>query len=233
MKFKIKEIILWPRKDGLSPRRVTLELDKVNVISGASKTGKSAIIPIIDYCLAADRCAIPVEIIRDSCCWFGILTETEEGQKLFARREPEGLQSTGDMYLVEGSTVEVPYSAPKKNTTADAIKTRLDELSGLSRLNFDFENTGSGFKGRTSFRDLVAFTFQPQNIVANPDVLFFKADTYEHREKLKTIFPYVLKAISAEVLAAQHELQSVQREMAQATRTEQSAAGFRTLACRA
>ena len=36
--------------------------------------------------------------------------------------------------------------------------------------------------------NFMAFTFPPQNIVANPDVLFFKADTFEHREKLKSIF---------------------------------------------
>ena len=52
----------------------------------------------------------------------------------------------------------------------------------------------------------MAFTFQPQNIVANPDVMFFKADTTEHREKLKTIFPYILGAITADVLQARFEL---------------------------
>jgi hypothetical protein len=64
----------------------------------------------------------------------------------------------------------------------------------------------------------MAFTFQPQNIVANPDVLFFKADTYEHREKLKTIFPYVLNAITPAVLAAQHELEGVRRDLARKLR---------------
>ncbi len=218
MKLKICEIILWARKSGVPPRRVSFALDKVNVISGASKTGKSAIIPIIDYCLGSDRCAIPVETIRNACSWFGILVETEEGQKLLARREPGGQKSTGDMFMLEGKSIDVPAGEPVKNTTADAVKTRLDELSGLSKLNFDFEGTGSGFKGRPSFRDLVAFIFQPQNIVANPDVLFFKADTFEHREKLKTIFPYVLKAVSAATLAAQHELLTLQREVARKER---------------
>lgn len=222
MQFKIKQIILWPRKLDLPPRSIELELEKINVISGASKTGKSAIIPIIDYCLASDRCSIPVETIRDACSWFGILVVSEEGEKLFARREPQGQKSTGDMFILEGTHVEVPTSAPTKNTTAEAVKTRLDELSGLTKLNFDFDGSGSGFKARPSFRDLVAFTFQPQNIVANPDVLFFKADTFEHREKLKVIFPYVLKAISAEVLAAQHELELVKRQLARKQRELQN-----------
>ncbi|EQD34662.1 hypothetical protein B2A_12716, partial [mine drainage metagenome] len=57
----------------------------------------------------------------------------------------------------------------------------------------------------------MAFTFQPQNIIANPDVLFFKADTTEHREKLKTIFPYVLNAVTAADLAARWEIERLQK----------------------
>jgi hypothetical protein len=192
---------------------VDIKGDGVQVISGASKTGKSAIIPIIDYCLGADRCAIPVETIRNACSWFGVLIQAEHGQMLFARREPGVQKTTGDMHLSEGAQVSIPDEAPNKNSTADAIRAKLDELAGLSRLDFDAYGSGSGFKGRPSFRDMMAFTFQPQNIVANPDVLFFKADTYEHREKLKTIFPYVLGAITPEVLAAQHELEFVRKEL--------------------
>jgi hypothetical protein len=51
MNFQIEKIILWPKKTGLPPRVLRFELSKVNVISGDSRTGKSAIIPIIDYCL--------------------------------------------------------------------------------------------------------------------------------------------------------------------------------------
>ncbi len=218
MKSQILKIVLWPRKPSFAPREVAIRSEALNVISGASKTGKSAIIPIIDYCLGAERCAIPVETIRDACSWFGVVIETEDGQKLFARREPGGQKTTGDMFAAEGDTVEVPQESPTKNTTADAVKARLDELSGLSRLDFDPTQSGGGFKFRPSFRDLMAFTFQPQNIVANPDVLFFKADTYEHREKLKTIFPYVLQAITPDMLAAQHELESVRRELSRKER---------------
>src|SRR5207253_9221466 len=131
-----------------------------------SRTGKSAIIPIIDYCLASERCAIPVDTIRNACSWFGLLIHTDEGKKLFARREPGDQKSTGDMFFAEGRTVSIPAGSPQKNTTADAVKTRLDEFAGLTRLDFDFEQEGSGFKGRPSFRDLVSFIFQPQNVVA-------------------------------------------------------------------
>ncbi|MER8472722.1 DUF3732 domain-containing protein [Mesorhizobium sp. M1328] len=210
MHFQIRKLILWPKSGG-EPRIVEFHPGMVNVISGSSKTGKSAVIPIIDYCLGSGKCSIPVGTIRTACAWFGLLIETLEGHKLLARREPGDARQTGDMYLAEGAALEVPMQAPEKNITADAVKRKLDALAGLSQLGLD-PNADSGFQSRVSFRDLLAFTFQPQYIVANPMVLFFNADTSEHREKLKAIFPYVLGALTPEMLLAKWEIDRLQRE---------------------
>lgn len=213
MYFQIRELVLWPRKPGLDPRRLPFEPGKVNVVTGASRTGKSAVTPIIDYCLGARTCAISVQTIRDACAWFGVVVRTPQGEKLFARREPGLQRTTEDMFLLEAANVEVPHEIPAKNTNADHVRRMLDELCGLTNLDFSAGTTSSGFAGRPSFRDLGAFVFQPQNIIANRDVLFYKADTHEHREKLRTIFPYVLDAITPELLAKQHELQQLEREL--------------------
>lgn len=209
MYFQLLKLILWPRTDE-KPRELDFHPGVVNVISGASKTGKSAVIPIIDYCLASDKCAIPVGVIRENCSWFGIVIDTVEGQKLLARREPGDQQSTGDMVLIEADTIEVPHRIEGKDTTQGNVKKVLDRLAGLTNLGFDPDSDAAS-QSRPSFRDLMAFTFQPQNIVANPDVMFFKADTSEHRDKLKTIFPYILQAVTAEVLQARHELDRLNR----------------------
>jgi hypothetical protein len=209
MYFQLRKLVLWPRLD-LPPRVLEFKPGIVNVISGASKTGKSAVIPIVDYCLGADKCAIPVGVIRENCAWFGIVVDTLEGQKLLARREPGDQQKTGDMVLIEAPQLEIPERISEKTTNVDIVKAMLNRLAGLTNLEFE-PNSDAGFKSRPSFRDLMAFTFQPQNIVANPDVMFFKADTTEHREKLKTIFPYILGAITANVLQARFELDRLQR----------------------
>ena len=67
MYFQIRQIVLWPRKGGLEPRVVYFQPGTVNVITGASQTGKSAIVPIIDYCLGSGKCSIPVNVIRKTC----------------------------------------------------------------------------------------------------------------------------------------------------------------------
>lgn len=211
MYFQLRKLILWPRNN-LAPRVVEFQPGAVNVISGASKTGKSAVVPIIDYCLGSDKCAIPVGVIREHCSWFGILVDTVEGQKLLARREPGDQKDTGDMFVLEAPVVEIPESVSGKTTNVDLVKGMLNRLSGLSSLDFEPGAEGT-FRARPSFRDLMAFTFQPQNIVANPDVFFFKTDLTEHKEKLKTLFPYVLGAVTAEILQARFELDRLNRNL--------------------
>lgn len=213
MYLQIREIVLWPRNPNFEPRRLQFELGKVNVISGASRTGKSAVIPIIDYCLGAGTCSIPVKTIRKYCEWFGVVVATAQGDKLLARREPGAQRSTDDMYLLEAERISDIPRRIAKNTNADAVKRLLDELAGLSKLDFSGGDESTGFDGRPSFRDLAAFTFQPQNVVANPDVLFFKANTYEHREKLRKIFPYVLGAVTPALMAKQFELGRARQEL--------------------
>src|SRR5882757_4872186 len=136
MQFQILKLILWS-KAGHEPRVLDFEPGMANVISGASKTGKSAVIPIIDYCLASGKCSIPVGVIREACSWFGIVIETLEGQKLLARRDPGEARQTSDMFLLEGNVVEVPSEAPDKNSTADIVKRMLDKLAGLSQLGLN------------------------------------------------------------------------------------------------
>jgi hypothetical protein len=213
MYLQIREIVLWPRNPNFEARRLQFELGKVNVISGASRTGKSAVIPIIDYCLGAGTCSIPVKTIRKYCEWFGVVVATAQGDKLLARREPGAQRSTDDMYLLEAERISDIPRRIAKNTNADAVKRLLDELAGLSKLDFSGGDESTGFDGRPSFRDLAAFTFQPQNVVANPDVLFFKANTYEHREKLRKIFPYVLGAVTPALMAKQFELGRARQEL--------------------
>jgi hypothetical protein len=114
------------------------------------------------------------------------------------------------MVLIEAPEIDVPRRIEGKTTNVDVVKGVLNRLAGLSNLDFE-PGSDSSFKSRPSFRDLMAFTFQPQNIVANPDVMFFKADTTEHREKLRTIFPYILGAVTAAVLQARFELDRLNR----------------------
>lgn len=216
MYFQIEKIILWPKKIQYSYKTIDFCCDKINVITGASRTGKSAIIPIIDYCLGESKCQIPVNTIRDACSWFGIIIKLDGKKILLARKEPGQRQSTDEMLLMEGRKLNIP-KIPNKNTSRQKVCRYLDELARITFLEMD-KDEFNGFKSRPSFRDMIAFCYQPQNIVANANTLFYKADTMEHRIKLINIFPYVLGAVTPEILAKRQELNELQRKLKQKER---------------
>jgi len=202
MKFTIKSVILWSKNANNAPRELPFKSNTVNIVTGASRTGKSALIPIIDYCLGSEKCAIPVDIIRNACSWFGVLFELENEQLLICRREPGDNASMGEMFILRDKMIKIPDTITK-NTTLISIKGMLNELFGMSFLDLDPD---AGIF-RPSYRDFMAFLFQPQNIIANADVLFYKADTMEHRKKLIDVFPYALGAVTPEVLAKRKEIE--------------------------
>ncbi len=208
MQFQIEQLILWPKNQKYSYKGINLYTNSVNVITGDSRTGKSAIIPIIDYCLASGECYIPTQTIRNACSWFGVVVKLEKSKVLLARREPGTQKSTSDMMFIQGEEIEIP-SIPEKNSNCVVVKRFLDEHARLSFL----ETEDSYYGSRPAFRDLMSFCFQPQNVVANANILFYKTDKTEHRNKLINIFPYVLGAITPEVLSARQELMDLQRKL--------------------
>lgn len=206
MKFHIRSVILWSKDPRRNPQIIHFEPGVVNVVTGNARTGKSAIIPIIDYCLCSGSCAIPMKAVRSACEWFGVLIETPDGQKLLARKNPDAADAVEDMYMIEESSVTIPISIPAKNTNASHVKRYLDKLCGLSHLDFSGGHVFDKTDHRIGFRDLMAFVFQPQNVVANRDILFYRTEKLEYKNKLsKNTLPYVLEAVSPAVLLAQHE----------------------------
>ena len=210
MKIAILKIILWPKNGKLPPRVIPFLPDKINVITGESATGKSSLTAIVDYCLGSGKCAIPVGLIRNVTEWFGLHIKLTNTEMIVGRRNPGDQQTTTDLYWIEGLGLEVPNRI-EKNGRVDDLKSRMDQLAQLPRLEMSGDEI-VGYGNRPSFRDMAAFNFQPQHIVANPYTLFFKADTTEHREKLRAIFPFVLGAVNASTLAKQRELKEITKE---------------------
>lgn len=201
MKLKIKNIIIYPKDPSLDARHIPFDPDKVNVIRGNSHKGKSAIIHIIDYCLGSDKCTIPVDKIRDNVFLFGIHIITENSEIFVAREEPGIQDTTHEMYLFEKTKIELSslLALNKRRERFERVKVnrktvinRFNQIAGFSSQRFDDDNIQNKWLEAASFRDTSAFQFQPQNIVANPTTLFYKADTYEHQNKLRIVFPLLL-----------------------------------------
>ena len=185
-------------KDLQEHKIISFEKGKLNIIHGASQTGKSAIIPIIDYCLCSSHNRIPKGIIANSCGAYAINLSIDDKNLLIKR-------FSGEKYKV------IHYALTSKHldeigdeewhiTDINKFKIYLNNLFGISfsEIADDSENN----KGNPSYRDLVAFNFQTQSIVANPNCLLYKMDLADYRFYLRRIFDYAIGAITSEQLYA-------------------------------
>lgn len=218
MNLKLAKVILWPKNPKNAVRAVPFSPAGVSVVSGWSQKGKSALIHIIDYCLGSEKCAIPVGEVREKVAWFGVLCHLpHRRQLLLARKNPGDRVQSSELVMLEGLNVIVPADIASADKVGQAaVIKRMNQLAGLPSHDIAIED--SGFSGPPSFRDMAAFQFQPQHIIANPHTLFFKADTSEHREKLiRSVLPYVLGAVDAVTLEAQAQLRLAEGELSAKT----------------
>ena len=142
MYFQIENVVVWPSKpDAVPPKRVVwFQTGTVNVITGESRTGKSAVIPIIDYCLGSSKCAIPIDVIRRSASWYGVTVVTEKDEHiLVARRSPQdnGKTSTEMSLIVRKDKFDPPDDPPEANKTLQEVKDFFDNLFSVPYIEHD------------------------------------------------------------------------------------------------
>ncbi len=192
MNVQLLELVIWPLNSEKEKRVIKFSPGKLNIIHGASQTGKSAIVPIIDYCLCSSRNNIPVGVIREKSSWFGIKLQIDNNVMIFARENKDG--GSGKLYFNYDKDAEFPHIPFVNETDTNGLKAKVNNILGIPFFEIDEEIY------RPSFRDLVAFNFQPQNIIANPNCLLYKSDISKYRLRLRNIFNFAIGVETAETL---------------------------------
>ncbi len=218
MNFQLLKLVIWPKGTSFAPRIVEFNPGVLNVITGTSRTGKSAIIPIIDYCLASSDCFIPIDTIRDNASWYGVVFQTDSEEILFARGVPRGTKVSNDFFVLRALTVSIPPVINEPNEKIDGVKNILNTISSVPYFSLEGNNDRKAYQARLGFRDLMALVFQNQDIVANQNILFYKTHAHEHRERLRNWFPFILGAENIEILKARQRLQEVEQRLKQSRR---------------
>lgn len=79
----------------------------LNVVTGESKTGKSALLDIVEYCLGRDTMQMPVGPITSTVSWYAALFDLDGGRAFVARPAPQaGKASTQRAMLEFGADLE-------------------------------------------------------------------------------------------------------------------------------
>ena len=83
MKSYLKGIILFDKEGS---KRVVPLKEGINIITGESKTGKSALVEIIDYCLCSSRCTVPKGIITEFAEIYAVILHVNGHSYIVARQ---------------------------------------------------------------------------------------------------------------------------------------------------
>ena len=131
MKFQILNILVYGANGQI--RSIELKPDAVNVVTGQSKTGKSALIHIVDYCLGRRECNVPAGVIRKHVEWYAVKLQTSSGEVFIARRNPEpGKESSEDIYIERGTSLSFPEaSSLTKNANLETLASILNQVLGI------------------------------------------------------------------------------------------------------
>lgn len=212
MKFYISQIILWPKDTRNQIQCLKFNDGAINIVHGVSGTGKSSIISITDYCLGSSRCSIPVGIIREKVRWFGLKVYINNKFYIIARSSPSH-PSVNDCHVsVTSDSEEIPETI-SGNYSLSQFKQRLNAIFQITNISIETNYDENEKYDPPSYRDLTSFNFQPQHIVANPNTLFYRSDSYNHKEKLKKVLPYAFNMRDAIYLAKEREISIVRKDL--------------------
>ena len=211
MNTYISRIFLFDSKG--EKREVKLN-DGLNIITGDSKTGKSAIIEIIDYCLFSSRSTIPKGIINNWTDLFCIVLKSVEKNIIIARPSFKSNNSNKVYFKIEVDetflddfSINYFHNIELKNFK-DA-QNEFEKHLGISVLDTrsDDEDSKQTSGGKVTMRSFIPFIFQHQNLIANKHSLFYRFDDFYKRRKTIDDYPILMGWENSEFFLLRRELE--------------------------
>lgn len=222
--MQIRNITLY--KDRENIRVLPFALGKVNIITGESKSGKTALIDIVDYCLGSTECKIAEGVIKDHVHWFAITIVFDSGEEFFiARLNPNvrEAQTVSEIYLEEGPFEHTPsFDSIHNNSNTVGLKGLLSrKLNIAENLQVSEFNTRDPLE--INFKHSRIFCFQPQGLIAQRDYLFYNQTEPFVPQAIKESLPYFLGAVREDSLKIEQQIIQKRRELNRLNREKHEA----------
>ncbi|GMO27113.1 DUF3732 domain-containing protein [Bradyrhizobium sp. TM233] len=189
--------------------------DGLNVITGRSSTGKSALSDIIEYCMGRSTFNIPEGVIRDRVAWFAVIYQFKSDQVLVAKPSPgPGRSSCSTAMVRRGATIQAPaFEEVAVNDDDDGVERLLSQLLGIPENTTDVPVESSRESYDANIKHTYYYLFQKQTIVANKDQLFYRQNEPFQPQAIKDTLPILLGVSSRERFQLESLLRAAQREL--------------------
>tara|TARA_B100000678_G_scaffold153122_1_gene127828 strand:- start:5565 stop:7475 length:1911 start_codon:yes stop_codon:yes gene_type:complete len=213
--MRVAEILVYSH-DGQA-RKITFVSSGLNIITGESKSGKSAIIHILDYCLGSKNCHVPLGIIREKVAWYAVKLVLDEGELFVARKNPDpGMKTSHEIFLdTQPDETPVSYEELEANANLEGLRRVLSSAVGID------ENLHVPSEGQTrdpleaNFRHAIIYSFQDQSLIDNKNQLFYAQNESFVELAIRDTLPYFLGAVDQDELLNQNRLANMKRRLKQ------------------
>jgi hypothetical protein len=220
MKYNIEKIILWLNNE--KKRELVFKPNKVNVITGDSNTGKTAILEIIDYCYFSSKSTISESIINENVSWYGLKININDKKYTIGRKALFEGNVSSEYYF--SSTGEVPIRNPESNNTQDNIKSLLEtEFSIDKTVSFPIGYGSNNIKvgSKISLRYFLMFNTISQDLITNSQGIFFdKQNESRYRDALPRIFDIATGIEKIENILKKEKKVELEKSLAKLKRKE-------------
>lgn len=211
--MKIKSIHIYSH-DGRR-RDMVFHLTGLNVITGRSSTGKSALSEILEYLMGRSTFNIPEGVIRDRVAWFAVIYQFDGEEVLVAKPTPGAGRASCSLAMIRrGAQLNAPVFAELAvNDDDDGVETLLSRLLGIPENVTDVPLSSSRESYKANIKHTHYYLFQKQGIVANKDQLFYRQNEPFQPQAIKDTLPILLGISSRDKYELESRLRGVQRDI--------------------
>ena len=157
----------------------------LNIVTGASSTGKSALIEIFDYCLGSSEDTIPEGIITDNAKIYYVCMNISNRIYVFGRKPQSNRVYTRTIQEHQENIINIDFFDDRFAISKFKEYMR-NELLNID--NVDESTLDTFYKrqkeSRPTVRSYMSFLLQHQNLIANKHALFYRFDEKEKREQV-------------------------------------------------
>ena len=190
--MKIRKVFVYSESG--RKRIINLDTHGLNIITGRSSTGKSAISDIIEYCMGKSTFNIPEGVIRDKVSWYGVIYEFATDNVMIIKPAPsDEAQSSSQVMFRIGINLDIPeFNELKINSNDEAIVKLLTQKIGITQRGTDVSEISSRDSYLVNIKHTMYYLFQKQSIVTNKDQMFYKQNEPFQSQAIKDTLPILL-----------------------------------------
>ncbi|MFG2091934.1 hypothetical protein [Spirillospora sp. NPDC048824] len=178
-------------------RRIDFRPGRLNVVTGESRTGKGALLTIVDYCLGRKSIQVPEGPITDTVAWYATLWQLPGGQAFIARPAPAAGKASSQQAMLEFST-DLPIPALtdlRINTDAATLRTQIGRRIGIEENLTDPGPRTGRAPLEANLAHAVLMCLQNQNEISSPTTVFHRQGERAVADALRDTLPYFLGAV--------------------------------------